>query len=85
MNGQWCVFNQKFSKEYCEYIVAEANKIPKQTAKIGISGDDIKYYVKNFYIIIFLSILVWLLLGTYLWYRYGPIMYIDMLITDLMC
>lgn len=39
MIGQWCVFNQKFSKEYCEYMVAEANKIPKQTAKIGVSGE----------------------------------------------
>jgi PKHD-type hydroxylase len=39
MNGEWCVFNKKFNKEYCEYIVTEANKIPKQPAKIGINNE----------------------------------------------
>jgi len=38
MNGEWCVFDSKFSKEYCNAIVAEANKIPKQTATLGVDG-----------------------------------------------
>jgi PKHD-type hydroxylase len=40
MNGEWCVFNKKFSKEYCNAIVAEANKIPKQPAVLGVNGDN---------------------------------------------
>jgi len=38
MKGEWCVFDSKFSKEYCNAIVAEANKIPKQTATLGVDG-----------------------------------------------
>ena len=38
MNGEWCVFDSKFSKEYCDAIVAEANRIPRQPATLGVDG-----------------------------------------------
>ena len=38
MNGEWCVFNKNFSKEYCERIIELSNNIPKQVATIGVNG-----------------------------------------------
>jgi PKHD-type hydroxylase len=40
MNGEWCVFDKKFSKEYCESIVAEANTLPRQSGALGVAGQS---------------------------------------------
>ena len=41
MNGEWCVFDKKLSKEYCEAIVTEANTIPRESASLGVSGNNV--------------------------------------------
>jgi hypothetical protein len=41
--------------------------------------------MKDLYITTTLSIIVWLIVGLYLWYRYGPDIYLDQLIANLMC
>ena len=38
MRGEWCYFNQNFSKETCEKILELGLKIEPQDAKLGVSG-----------------------------------------------
>jgi PKHD-type hydroxylase len=39
MNGEWCYFKNRFTKQQCETILEHALKIPAQDAKIGVSGE----------------------------------------------
>ena len=39
MNGEWCYFKQRFSKEQCELILEHGLKLPEIDAKIGVKGD----------------------------------------------
>ena len=38
MRGEWCYFNQNFSKETCEKILELGLQIEPQDAKLGVSG-----------------------------------------------
>jgi PKHD-type hydroxylase len=38
MKGEWCYWNQYFSKEKCELILREGLKIPAKDAGLGVAG-----------------------------------------------
>jgi PKHD-type hydroxylase len=38
MRGQWCYFDSYFNDSYCDWIITECNKLPKQSAKMGLSN-----------------------------------------------
>ena len=38
MNGEWCYFKQRFSKEQVDYILTEGLKLPVQEPKLGPDG-----------------------------------------------
>ena len=38
MNGEWCYFKNRLTKEVCDYIIQEGLKLPKEDAKIGVAG-----------------------------------------------
>jgi len=38
MNGEWCYFKNRLSKEVCDYVIQEGLKLPKEDAKIGVAG-----------------------------------------------
>lgn len=38
MKGEWCYWNQFFSKEKCELILREGLKIPSKDAGLGVAG-----------------------------------------------
>jgi PKHD-type hydroxylase len=38
MKGQWCYFDSYFNSSYCDWIINEANKLPKQAGKMGIGN-----------------------------------------------
>ncbi len=39
MNGEWCYFKNRFTKEQCEIILSEGLKVPEEDAKIGVQGN----------------------------------------------
>jgi uncharacterized membrane protein affecting hemolysin expression len=41
--------------------------------------------MNNLRLMVILSVLIWLVLGLYLWYRYGPDIYFDVLLTNYIC
>lgn len=41
MNGEWCYFKQRFSKEQCETILREGMKLPVEDARIGTVGNEL--------------------------------------------
>jgi len=40
MNGEWCYFKSKISKDVCEHIIESASKLPKTDATIGHSENS---------------------------------------------
>jgi PKHD-type hydroxylase len=38
MNGEWCYYKQRFTKQQCEQIIQEGLKLPGQKANLGVDG-----------------------------------------------
>ena len=38
MNGEWCFYESRFTKEQCEWIISEGLKIEPQKAGLGVDG-----------------------------------------------
>jgi PKHD-type hydroxylase len=39
MNGEWCYFKERFTKEDIDFIITEGLKLPVQEAKLGPDGE----------------------------------------------
>lgn len=40
MKGEWCYYNQYFSKDQCEFIINEGLKLPDIKANLGVNGEN---------------------------------------------
>jgi PKHD-type hydroxylase len=40
MNGEWCYYKKRFSKEQCDFILEEGLKLPAQDATLGVGGES---------------------------------------------
>ena len=41
MIGEWCFYNNRFSKEQCDWILTEGMKIPSQQASLGVNNMNV--------------------------------------------